>query len=49
MPIFQRWMKILKDLLTTNASVRGGLGLYINSALSLLGIILLCSIHHFKY
>ncbi len=40
-PIFQRWMKILKDLLTTNASVRGVLGLYINTALSLLGIILL--------
>ena len=41
MPIFQRWLKILKDLVTTNASVRGGLGLYINSALSILGINLL--------
>ena len=40
-PIFQRWLKILYDLLTTNASIRSGLGLCINSALSILGIYLL--------
>ncbi|HWR67137.1 MAG TPA: hypothetical protein VN364_13550 [Bellilinea sp.] len=37
-PIVQRWVKILRDLLTTNASIRGGLGLYINSILSILGL-----------
>jgi hypothetical protein len=39
--IFQRWVKILKDLLTTNASIGGEFGLYVNSAFSLLGIVLL--------
>lgn len=40
-PMFQRWIKILKDLLTTNASIHGGFGLYINSGLSILGLYLL--------
>ena len=48
-PIFQRWMKILKDLVTTNASIRGGLGLYINSAFSILGIYPALSLHHYKH
>jgi len=40
-PLIQRWVKILQDLVTTNASIRGGLGLYVNSAFSILGIYLL--------
>ena len=40
-PIIQRWIKILQDLVTTNASIRGSLGLYINSGLALFGLTLL--------
>lgn len=40
-PIFQRWINILQDLVTTNASIRGSLGLYINSVLGLAGLTLL--------
>jgi len=40
-PIIQRWIKILQDLITTNASIRGSLGLYINSGLALFGLTLL--------
>ena len=40
-PIIQRWIKILQDLITTNAPIRGSLGLYINSGLALFGLNLL--------
>ena len=41
LPLVQRWLKILSDLLTTNASIRGCSAMYFNSAFGLLGFILL--------
>lgn len=41
LPLIQRWGTILYNLMTSNASIRGNFGLYINTILALLGSILI--------